>query len=796
MKLVKIHNKDRGFKDLSTQIQIGSPQEVLQYLQRETISTFQMKELYTLLCKETLGLEQFVNSEYLYNENQTYKQTLNEYCVSSSLNNKSVYKINNKFSYVGNIRGAIQASTPVPSSVVKAYTLPLVALFSQLWDNENYQNFLTYDYFGIPQDQFLLDHQVLESQLRRSYNGTIDGQQARVLFLGAFVSPPSLMKRYVNQDIEGWEIVHPPSDLISTEVYGNNSLKVFLSKQITSYGKEQQLDYAFQPWQLYPSTKRLEFFALTQDYSNLSRLYSICRIVDKNLVSPIQEVYQFASNSFQRHFVEAYPLLQENIRYLHYINLDYSDANCEKFQLGTTLQNKLGYYNSLIENEYFASRRRYLLSNHPSYDVLRAVDPSYLQEQPQITDQKTNILALCYRENIYEDDYGFLHELGRYKIKFKFKIENAYKSQSGSPMLLLNTTQYFFNQLDTLHNTPYYISQSLFNVRILPIEGATALQKLKKNTNIGIIKEEYLYKSPKTWEASNFYDVKTDKMITEVFYPGRKYITFSNVESYKDLPEWKYFGNTAITTKFHLTPVDHYEDFNFFLNKYGQFLTYRTLNKRYFEFNGKPYIDCFGQTTQSFTQLDDGWYQGVTTIDKYFQGNSFLSFMLHQKQSELITSYFTDMIRLEIKDIEIQFVSFNQLLEEQFPDYLIMEGENANQELPEQDQDTEPDEDLDPNICYITIGVMDKYSPATILIPYAGDWLAQPMEYIVPLDQEISLEFPKNLQLRIQAIQDDQSFLAWHQEINGRWVQVSDTYGIQLDTNQQYYNLVIQYEGE
>jgi hypothetical protein len=46
------------------------------------------------------------------------------------------------------------------------------------------------------------------------------------------------MKRYVNQDIEGWEIVHPPSDLISTEVYGNNSLKVFLSKQITSYGKE------------------------------------------------------------------------------------------------------------------------------------------------------------------------------------------------------------------------------------------------------------------------------------------------------------------------------------------------------------------------------------------------------------------------------------------------------------------------------------------------------------------------------------------------------------------------------
>jgi hypothetical protein len=83
-------------------------------------------------------------------------------------------------------------------------------------------------------------------------------------------------------------------------------------------------------------------------------------------------------------------------------------------------------------------------------------------------------------------------------------------------------------------------------------------------------------------------------MITEVFYPGRKYITFSNVESYKDLPEWKYFGNTAITTKFHLTPVDHYEDFNFFLNKYGQFLTYRTLNKRYFEFNGKPYIDCFG----------------------------------------------------------------------------------------------------------------------------------------------------------------------------------------------------------
>jgi hypothetical protein len=34
-----------------------------------------------------------------------------------------------------------------------------------------------------------------------------------------------------------------------------------------------------------------------------------------------------------------------------------------------------------------------------------------------------------------------------------------------------------------------------------------------------------------------------------------------------------------------LKPNKNYKDFNFMFNRYGQFLTYRTLDKRYYKFN-------------------------------------------------------------------------------------------------------------------------------------------------------------------------------------------------------------------
>lgn len=150
------------------------------------------------------------------------------------------------------------------------------------------------------------------------------------------------------------------------------------------------------------------------------------------------------------------------------------------------------------------------------------------------------------------------------------------------------------------------------------------------------------------------YEYKND--ISRTYQPSnRYYFSQSNQEILLDTENIFDVEDTEYKfTRKQLKPKNSFSDFNFMFDKYGQFITYRTLNKRYFQYNDKRYIDIFGKVDQYIIEKDkDDFYKCYVIIDKYYQGNSILSFLINEKWSDIVTDKKIDMFKFSLKDVSI-----------------------------------------------------------------------------------------------------------------------------------------------
>lgn len=285
------------------------------------------------------------------------------------------------------------------------------------------------------------------------------------------------------------------------------------------------------------------------------------------------------------------------------------------------LDDKMGYYNSVLPN-YLVSQNVSVITDALSdkdyrvwkyYDQSGSVTHSNTIDSaalwnftysnttfdPELGD--TNLFAVVYTDNNRGNGYGFMNEAGEYLLSFKFKYEQQPN---------INTPQYNYNGgINSLRdkfgnsNAPvsmrYY--QQLFQsgkikCRILPYNGITEMTVLQDEANVSVMPSDY----------QNGY---------------KRLIGFFNPETMR---VFSTKSGMCITTQ---------SDFKFMFDRYGQYITHMTNNTKYFQYNGKNYLDVLSMTSGSVIVSEvgpDNWAQVTMSLSKYYQGNGMLSWLYFQ----------------------------------------------------------------------------------------------------------------------------------------------------------------------
>lgn len=274
-----------------------------------------------------------------------------------------------------------------------------------------------------------------------------------------------------------------------------------------------------------------------------------------------------------------------------------------KLNYGGEMGDKFGYYNSLVPDFTFNPPKKYYLDNqlnHYQYfvdgqtivsnDIISQGYTSKLQQIWLPRGEITNIMTICHLQDSITPLYGFMEQISQYEISFDVSLVKNGVSVNPSDNIM---------------------------VRCLPYNGISDFEQLLSNPQIGITKKQFLTPTSTFFTKSNLQIYNQSQTQYVQSQDGRTYRLNNQLQR----------------------PSSRFSDFNFMFDKYGQFLTCRSLSQKYFKFNNKRYVDIFGDVSQQFTLQPNGKYNSTTYINKNFQGNSILSIMVNQDIDKLISNY-------------------------------------------------------------------------------------------------------------------------------------------------------------
>lgn len=709
----------------------------IQPVKRENIQ-FEYYSINTIITNETELLQFVSQSNYSYEEYLPIFNLLidNRYITNEVVDYIPNFYINN-FKYdidVNNYnfseQDKITYSVIVPEDVVKNTSLPMKYMLSNT-QNENRLQYYFSNYFYRNKlvNTRANDYNNL-SKIKNKILKTYSNDEPNIYpFLLQVVEPSNLMYRYLIKNFNGFEVIIPPSDIMTTSVYNdNNSIKIELQKNIIS-------DYQHYGCQVYPTPINAEFMAtyLNQP-GNISKLImtvdttDMNNLLDRNIdyfimmngrKFPIEyyphngRTYRTESNITNSQYIyeqtgqwcdnfnSPYPFdilpvyalsfqgnqlfignswIKKEYNYpLHFhfenskvlkFNVNYPKSLGVNFQLN----NKLGYYNSLIPNELGLAPLRIKIENN-EYKILEPTVYSYsiklyneqndisgsssfkykLLNQPLYSLNKdsenyfgisrfnnmmfdnnkyVNICSIIYNQQ----NTQFLYEPTKYKISFDIELYGIKKNNS---------------IINKVPNTNSIIA------RILPYNGIQENDQYLNNDNIGlypnlVINPMYLNKDKQLLQIGSFYKIinnynsqSLQQIYANNYSASNYYIKDNKLFVYDNIP---------------ISPKDNYNQYNFMYDKYGQFLTYRTLNKQYYQYNNKRYIDLFNNIIEySCSNTDQNWYHIEYIIQKNFQGNALLSIMYNitlnqiygQQPSKLYINNYENKMILKIENIHI-----------------------------------------------------------------------------------------------------------------------------------------------
>lgn len=622
MKFVKIENNSNGETQQFTNLPlISNSQDLLRFLQKSKLSDTQYMQIYKLLFTtqrnyQTITQQYFENIDSLNQIASQSNFTINKYKLQQF-----------KYNPDGDIQ---QNSTLVPQFVIQNTTLPIRTLFKNglmkyKWDSI---------YFHTQSDYIENNLDGIVGEISKKYPNLQDENPCR--FTMQVVQPPSNMVRYINKKLDTWQIVQLPQDFIETEINVNGDiLQIFLSKKVTTYVDSQT---NVSKSAVYPCVRNLQLTSLLYTSSTIRKLIDSFNNDDSAL---IDNVSQYVTSSGISNVVFDYTGTSKYLK-TNYNQKTLKNINVQYF----TLSNKLGYYNSLIPNQLVQDLRLYRYTNYNSYySNLLTVQGRY-DEDLFNNNQKSNILSLIYNKQTQNNKYGFLHQINTYKVTCDFRINSK---RSNNEISHINIKDLYTN-LQITNNKNY---NQLFQILIYPFNGIQEMQQLLQNENIGVILPQNMYKRVNSLAALSH---QFPQDIREIYNPCKTFHSLTDQQIYQDQQQiYRVYDYGKLSLKM-LKPNKNYKDFNFMFNRYGQFLTYRTLDKRYYKFNQKPYKYIFADYNVSIQQLGEGWIRMTSLIDKKFQGNSILSFNLNQTWSDLLSSYKYEMIKLEIKNINLEVI--------------------------------------------------------------------------------------------------------------------------------------------
>ncbi len=706
---------------------IGNQDELYNFLSSSSnVSIEQFKQIYILLQKD-LNLSSVSGS---LEEIRNLESDVDNVKASLPTTISSIHEVietENQPLYIHRIS--------VPQVVKRNYTVPQKILF---YDESLFK------YYGIGTGGknyglhlFTASFEWWWGAFKEQFNKMANKPQAYqnypISFTLGLIQPPNLI-RYVNRRVTPLQVIHPSLDMgqyyIGTE---DNALCVVCKNNITIKGneKDKHLWYTHSNFSnkdnyqdrnvrrkifAYPSVQNFQFYTLLENWANIRKLNTTHEHNQCNLFANSQLNSWFRSLVTSSQYSDTFLKHIDYLSYTKYLKLNYEDSNIKNLGYQYTLQDKLGYYNSLIPNELFI---------YPTIFSKLQNSPDMIYTEPTIgtnsikhawyttgmdkfifkDKELTNILAIVQNNSSDSELYGYMHEAGDYKVSFRIKystldpllnvepfsqdkqhlwMNSNYSYNDGNSNLLTwfnnhSKTKYYW----TLNDILQQISSSKFQVRIVPKQGLKNFKFLQSNEHIIIAEKKYFQNEIEGYDSnSNYYlmpGISTDRKITfnypprahlsDVYFPSRYYNSYSSStplcqEVYSASVVGRYWNPnsnpTTISLKItenYLSPRFGFSQFNFMYDQYGQFLTYRTLNERYFSWNSQSYYDIFSNPVNyEIVQEEDHWFKVGLILRKKFQGNSSLAFLKNKSLDELVSQSLLDIFKISVKDISIQLI--------------------------------------------------------------------------------------------------------------------------------------------
>lgn len=642
------------FNQLSPLPMLGSVQQLLQYIKTIQLSQQQYFQIYKLL---------FTNQKNYQIITDNYFNNLNSYnnIVTSSNYIKDKYKLPQfKINPDGKV---IQDKTIVPQFVVQNTTLVYRPIFYS--SDHVLKQFWSSSFYKYPQSN-IKGSKLLQIISFINQNYTIKDDYNNSKFTLQVIQPPNTMYRYIDQSLYGWESVIPPKDFIQTQIDIDNDgvLNIYLQKQVSIFDKSKPYTKSIHSKQaVYPCVRNMQRAALQVRASNIKKILVSHNQTDQSLLHNMGG-YISKSGVNQTKTPDYY---NENSKYFKtvYDQKTLKNINAQYYRL----QDKLGFYNSLILNQLVQDIRGVYTQSHQNSDssVSTLYRNKTIEQQQDLVfnqSQLSNIYSLIYSQNSPNKEYGFMNQVGMYKVQCQIRLKtkhcDIHSTATSSKTKYNNPGSGFLESSDTM-------DYNMFQVLVYPFNGIQDIKELKSNQNIGVILPQNLYKaafiSPSYYYNNSAYShditinsLQTAVDIREQYNPCKNYHDLSNEEIYNDTQQIYYnHGGYKASNKI-LKPNKNHQQFNFMFNKYGQFLTYRTQHKRYYNHGGNSYKETFADYNITTENLNNGWVKVTTLINKKFQGNTILSFNLNETWNKLVTDHRYQIIKFQIRNIELSVI--------------------------------------------------------------------------------------------------------------------------------------------
>lgn len=629
MKLIKIQKNKDTFEEFNPNIYIGNLKDVDDYLRIIPHEELQYEQLYQFLTVKIKKAKEKYESS-LSDYSASYSNYIQVFSESNYLNNR--YEVSNPNFAYNDFNIELEHRVETPQSVMIGATYPMHFLY-----NDNLiDKAITY-IFGPTVDLEQTYGETLTTSREAFKNLNPTDNPAKLIM--SVIRPPSTLIRHVNKRIKDWDIVHPPTDIMNCYVGSTDGvLQVVLQRKIKSQGAGY-----IQRYRNFPSIRLLHQTGFWNDNKKalmIKRLFSVRDLQYDKMFSGVRHWVPLRDGSESYVWIESQAAI-ESQKVCKYLEANYDNRTVKQCGVQNyILQDKVGYFNSMVFNQNFRL-------------------PPYMYDYKIIDDfnqflgfssQLTNILTICQIQENQDNQYGFLHQIGGYKVDFVMKIQR--RREDGSPTINSeynggdNDLLQRFNEIGVQNsNITQYSNPNNFMMRILPINGAQDFPDLKNNNNIGIFIGRQIFRYA-SWVPIPQYNLKN------IYYPD-SYHFQPNIQDYNSLAHTS--SNGAVLSYYIARVAKSFDDFNFMYERYGQFLSYRPFQRKYYEYRDKPYIDVFSDMiSQTYTHVGDGWYSCSVTLHKHFQGNSILSFMLNDSQSELVSDYNKDLTKISLKDVKVQ----------------------------------------------------------------------------------------------------------------------------------------------